>query len=60
MKDKALYAMQPMHAASVNLTLVATANSFILRLCPAATLLQISNRRNVSFEWGLNGHNGAL
>jgi len=45
--------MQLLHAASVNLTLVGSTDSSILRLCRTATLLQNSNRRNVKFPTGL-------
>lgn len=55
-----LIGMQVVHAASVNLTLVRLANSSIVHLCRAATLLQISNIRNELFQVGLNDHNGAV
>ena len=45
--------MQVVHAASVNLTLVGSADSSILRLCRAATLLQFSNIRNALFPTGV-------
>ena len=59
MKNCETYVMQPMHAASVILSLVAGAKSFILPPCLTATLLHISNSRNLSrFGW-LTSHDDA-